>query len=104
MTIYMEVTQEIAKGNLTEGFYERRDSKGICYLLQINDDWYMQCRGGGSFLITKTSPEMFITEADPYEVLKFLDDERQFVESRLKVLAEQNPFADEDKDFEGETQ
>ncbi len=91
MTIYMEVNPKLAKGTLKEGFYECRHNERICYLSQRGGNWYMQHHGMDSFLITKTGQRMFMAEVDPQEVLKFLDQERQFVESKLAELAEQTP-------------
>ena len=106
MKLYVEVNRELAKGALKEGFYEYGHNERICYLSQRDGNWHMQHHGMDSFLITRTGQRMFVAKVDPQEVLKFLDQERQFVESKLAELAEQtqtqNPFIDRDVDEVGE--
>lgn len=88
MKLYVEVNRELSKEVLKEGFYECRHNGRIGYLSQREGNWYMQYHGVDSFLITGPGSRIFIAEVDPQEVLKFLDQERKFVESKLAELAE----------------
>lgn len=82
---YIILPFDIGRKNIEEGFYLQHPDNSLFYLWRRDEEWYLQFPSDEKpTLIEKTSGPIEGTKVDPHEVLKRLEKEREFIESRLE--------------------
>ena len=85
---YVILPFNIGGKDIEEGFYQQTIDKNLFYLSRDGDDWRVQFVGDNEpTLITKSGPLIEATKVNPEDLLKRIEQEREFIESKLAELA-----------------
>ena len=73
---------------IEEGFWKSRANHEIFYLSKEGNDWYFQFYWNPKPIIIDSGKNFYVEKVNPKRVLKELEKEREFIESKLASLTE----------------
>ena len=87
----------IGTRDIEEGFYLKTPNslqphdKRLFYLSRNGNDWYFQFASDGEPKLIRECPTIEAIKVNPDTLLKTLEEERRFVESKLAELVKKKP-------------